>query len=190
MSTSGAALPSHGSGRFPGPALVSQRPQTPAQHLCGTKLACSCASKLRNPPGACLEAYVSAEMQLRTAATCAPVGASWVLSGVSGFRATQRYRFQPETPLRRCAELDFGFLSVATPAGMCTCYLELKLSTGAAGLVVQYLSCKTRLRCVENPQFCWKWSLEQLLLPLSWGCNDSKRGFRQNQSFSVVPKLD
>ena len=153
MSTSGAALPSHGSGRFPIPAPAPQRLQTPAQHLCGTKLACSCSSKLRNPPGACLGAYVSAEMQLRTAATCAPVGASWVLSGVSGFRATQRYRFQPETPLRRCAELDFGFLPGATPAGMHTCYLELKLRTGAAGPVSQSLSCKTLPRRVETPSF-------------------------------------
>ena len=166
MSTSGAALPSHGSGRFPGPALVSQRSQTPAQHLCGTKLACSCSSKLRNLLGASLGAYVSVEMQLRTAATCALAGASWVLSGVSGFRATQRDRFPAETPLRRCAELDFGFLPVATPAGMYTCYPKLKLSTGAAGLVAQSLSCKTLPRCVENPQFCWKWSLEQLLLTL------------------------
>jgi hypothetical protein len=102
-------------------------------------------------------------MQLRTVTTCAPAGASWVLSGVSGFRATQRYRFQTETPFRRCAELDFGFLPVATPAGMHTCYLELKLGTGAAGLVVQHLSCKTLPRRVENPQFWWKWSLEQLL---------------------------
>ena len=163
MSTSGAALPSQGSGRFPGPALASQRPQTPAQHLCGTKLACSRSSKLRNPPGACLGAYVSAEMQLRTAATCAPVGASWVLSGVSGFRATQRYRFQPETPLRRCAELDFGFLPGATPAGMHTCYLELKLSIIAAGLVAQYLSCETLPGHVWGLMFRRKRSLEQLL---------------------------
>ena len=97
--------------------------------------------------------YVSAEMQLRTITTCAPAGASWVLSGVSGFRATQRYRFQTETPLRRCAELDFGFLFVATPAGMHTCYLELKLGTGAAGLVVQHLNCKTLPRRVETPSF-------------------------------------
>jgi len=107
------------------------------------------------------------EVELRAVTTCAPAGASWVLSGVSGFRATQRYGFQTETPLRRCAELDFGFLPVATPAGMHTCYLELKLSIIAAGLVAQYLSCKTRPRCVENPQFWWKWSLEQLLLTLS-----------------------
>ena len=59
------------------------------------------------------------------------------------------------------------FSPVATPAGMHTCYLELNLSTGTAGLVVQHLSCKTLPRRVENPQFCWKWSLEQLLLTLS-----------------------
>ena len=142
MSTSGAALPSHDSGRFPGPALASQRPQTPAQHLCGTKLACSCSSKLQNPPVASLGTYVLVEVELRTITTCAPAGASWVLSGVSGFRAIQRYRFQTETPLRRCAELDFVFLPVAPPAGMHTCYPKLKLSTHAASLVAQYLSCK------------------------------------------------
>ena len=151
MSTSGAALLSHAAGRSSGPAPASQLPQTPAQHLCGTKLVCSCSSKLQNPPGASLGAYVSTETQLRTITTCAPAGASWVLSRVSGFRATQRYRFQTETPLRRCAELDFGFLPVATPAGMRTCYLELKLGTGAAGLVVQHLSCKTLPRRIENP---------------------------------------
>ena len=190
MSTSGAALPSHDSGRSPGSTPAPQRLQTPAQHLCGAKLACSCSSKLQNPPWASLGAYVSVEMQLRTITTCALAGASWVLSGVSGFRATQRYRFQTETPLRRCAELDFGFLPVATPAGMHTCYLELKLGTGTAGLVAQCLSCKTLPRRVENPQFWWKWSLEQLLLTLSWGCNCSKRGFCRNQSFLVVSKLD
>ena len=90
-----------------------------------------------------------------------------MLSGVSGFRATQRYGFQAETPLRRCAELDFGFLPVATPAGMHTCYLELKLSTGAAGFVAQYLSCKTLPVELGRLGFCRKWSLEQLLLTLS-----------------------
>lgn len=130
-------------GRFPDPAPAPQRLQTPAQHLCGTKLACSFSSKLQNPPGANLRADVSVETQLRTITTCVPAGASWVLSGVSGFRAIQRYRFQTETPLRRCAELDFGFLPVATPAGMHTCYPELQLSTHAANAVAQYLSCKT-----------------------------------------------
>ena len=52
-------------------------------------------------------------------------------------------QFQPETPLSRSAELDFGFLPVATPAGMHTCYPELQLSTHAANAVAQYLSCKT-----------------------------------------------
>ena len=85
------------------------------------------------------------EVELRTVTTCAPAGASWLLSGVSGFRATQRYRFQAETPLRRCAELDFGFLSADFLAGMHTCYLELKLSTSAAGLVAFLLSCKNLL---------------------------------------------
>ena len=74
---------------------------------------------------------------------------------------------EPETLLSRCAELDFVFLPVVAPAGMHTCYLELKLSIIAAGLVAQYLSCKTLPRCVENPQVCWKWRLEQLLLTLS-----------------------
>lgn len=154
MSTSGAVEPHcvhmlHG--RFPDPAPAPQRLQTPAQHLCGTKLACSCSSKLRNPPGQAWGAYVSVEVELRTVTTCALAGASWVLSGVSGFRATQRYQFQTETPFRRCAELDFGFLPVATPAGMHTCYLELKLRTGAAGPVSQSLSCKTLPRRIENP---------------------------------------
>ena len=166
MSTSGAVEPHcvhmlHG--RFPDPAPAPQRLQTPAQHLCGTKLVCSCSSKLRNPPVASLGAYVSAEMQLRTVTTCAPAGASWVLSGVSGFRATQRYRFQPETPLSRSAELDFGFLPGATPAGMHTCYLELKLSTGAASLVTRHLSCKTLLSRFRNPEFRQKRSLEHSL---------------------------
>ena len=76
-----------------------------------------------------------------------------MLSGVSGFGANQRHQFQTETPLSRSAELDFGFLPVATPAGMHTCYPELKLSTIAAGLTAQYLSCKTLPRCVENPSF-------------------------------------
>ena len=52
-------------------------------------------------------------------------------------------QFQPETPLSRSAELDFGFLPVATPAGMHTCYPELQLSTSAANAVAQHLSCKT-----------------------------------------------
>ena len=69
-----------------------------------------------------------------------------MLSGVSPNRlahASRNKATKPETPLRRCAELDFGFLSVATPAGMHTCYPKLKLSTSAANAVAQYLSCKT-----------------------------------------------
>ena len=50
---------------------------------------------------------------------------------------------ETETPLSRSAELDFGFLPVATPVGMHTCYLELQLSTHAAGLLAHHLSCKT-----------------------------------------------
>ena len=157
--------------------MLQGDPRGRPQHLSGRKLQLStCAApslpvavllSCKTLPGHVWKPCVLVEMQLRTAATCAPAGASWVLSGVSGFRATQRYGFQAETPLRRCAELDFGFLPVATPAGMHTCYFKLKLSTGAAGLVVQHLSCKTLPRRVENPQFCWKWSLEQLLLTLS-----------------------
>ena len=105
-------------------------------------------------------------MQLRTITTCAPAGASWVLSGVSGFGANQRYQFQTETPLRRCAELDFGFLPVATPAGMHTCYLELKLNTIAANHVAFLLSCKTFLGQAWGLTFRQKCSLEQLLLVL------------------------
>ena len=172
MSTSGAVEPHcvhmlHG--RFPDPAPAPQRLQTPAQHLCGTKLACSFSSKLQNPPGANLRADVSVETQLRTITTCVPAGASWVLSGVSGFRAIQRYRFQTETPLRRCAELDFGFLPVATPAGMHTCYLELKLSTIAANHVAFLLSCKTLLGQAWELTFRQKRSLEQLL-PVLLSC--------------------
>ena len=86
-----------------------------------------------------------------------------MLSGVSGFRATQRYRFQAETPLRRCAELDFRFLSADFLAGMHTCYLELKLSTNAANPIARHLSCKTLLRRFRNPEFRRKRRLEQLL---------------------------
>ena len=73
------------------------------------------------------------------------LGTARVLSGVSGFGATQMGQFQPETPLSRSAELDFGFLPVATPAGMHTCYPKLKLSTSAANAVAQHLSCKPLL---------------------------------------------
>ena len=135
--------------------------RTQPQHLSGYKLQLSTCAAPSLPVAVLLssetllghvwEPCVSVEVELRTVTTCALAGASWVLSGVSGFRATQRYRFQTETPFRRCAELDFGFLPVATPAGMHTCYLELKLSTGVAGLVVQHLNCKTLPRRVENP---------------------------------------
>ena len=50
---------------------------------------------------------------------------------------------KPETPLSRCAELDFGFPPHTSLVVTYICYPELKLSTGAAGLVVQHLSCKT-----------------------------------------------
>ena len=50
---------------------------------------------------------------------------------------------EPETPLRRCAELDFGFPPHASLVITYICYLQLKLSTGAANAVAQYLSCKT-----------------------------------------------
>ena len=59
---------------------------------------------------------------------------------------------EPETPLSRSAELDFGFLPVAPPAGMRICYPELKLSTGAANAVAQYLSCKTLPEMLQKPQ--------------------------------------
>ena len=74
------------------------------------------------------------------------LGAARVLSGVSpnGLARSRRNTGpKPETPFRRSAELDFGFLPVATPAGMHTCYPELQLSTSAANAVAQYLSCKT-----------------------------------------------
>ena len=35
---------------------------------------------------------------------------------------------------------------------MHTCYLELKLSTGAANAVAQYLSCKTLPEMLQKPQ--------------------------------------
>ena len=116
-------------------------------------------------PGHVWEPCVSVEVELRTVTTCAPAGASWVLSGVSGFRATQRDRFQAETPLRRCAELDFRFLSADFLAGMHTCYLELKLSTNAANPIARHLSCKTLLRRFRNPEFRRKRRLEDVL---SW----------------------
>ena len=60
---------------------------------------------------------------------------------------------EPETPLSRSAELDFGFPPHASLVVTYICYPELKLSTGAAGLVVQHLNCKTLPRRVETPSF-------------------------------------
>jgi len=96
---------------------------------------------------------------------------------------------EPETPLSRSAELDFGFPPHASLVVTYICYLELKLSTGAAGLVAQSLSCKTLPRCVENPQFCWKWSLEHALPVSPWNCKSSKRGFSQ-QANTTPGKLN
>ena len=86
---------------------------------------------------------------------------------------------EPETPLRRCAELDFAFLPVVTPADMHTCYFKLKLGIIAAGLVAQYLSCKTLLAELGRLGFCRKWSLEHVLPVSPWSCNSPKRGFSQ-----------
>ena len=84
---------------------------------------------------------------------------------------------EPETPLSRSAELDFGFPPHASLVVTYICYPELKLSTGAAGLVSQSLSCKTLLAELGRLGFCRKCSLERLLLVFSRGCNCSKRGF-------------
>ena len=153
--------------------------RTQPQHLSGYKLQLSTCAAPSLPVAVLLscetllghvwEPCVSVEVELRTVTTCALAGASWVLSGVSGFRATQRYRFQTETPLSRSAELDFGFLFVATPAGMHTCYLELKLSTIAANHVAFLLSCKTFLGQAWGLTFRQKRSLEQLL-PVLLSC--------------------
>ena len=132
------------------------------QHLSGYKLQLSTCAAPSLPvavllscetlPGHVWEPCASVEVELRTVTTCALAGASWVLSGVSGFRATQRYRFQTETPLSRSAELDFGFPHASLVATY-ICYPEFKLSIGAAGLVSQSLSCKTLPRRVETPSF-------------------------------------
>ena len=93
-------------------------------------------------------------------------GTARVLSGVSpnGLAHSSRNKApKPETPLSRSAELDFGFLPGATPVGMHTCYPKLKLSTGAANSVAQYLSCKTFPGHLGKPKFREKWSLEYLL---------------------------
>ena len=70
---------------------------------------------------------------------------------------------EPETPLSRSAELDFGFPPHASLVVTYICYPELKLSTGAAGLVAQSLSCKILLGQAWELTFRWKRSLEQLL---------------------------
>ena len=59
------------------------------------------------------------------------------------------------------------------------CYLQLKLSTGAAGLVAQSLSCKTLPTELGRLRFCRKWSLEHALPVSPWSCKSSKRGFSQ-----------
>ena len=86
---------------------------------------------------------------------------------------------KPETPFSRCAELDFGFPPHASLVVMYICYSELKLSTGAAGLVAQHLSCKTLPTELGRLRFCRKWSLEHALPVSPWSCKSSKRGFSQ-----------
>ena len=76
---------------------------------------------------------------------------------------------EPETPLIRSAELDFGFPPHASLVVTYICYPELKLSTDAAGLVSQSLSCKTlpielgRLAEVELRTCTTRFSLEHVL---------------------------
>ena len=84
---------------------------------------------------------------------------------------------EPETPLSRSAELDFGFPPHASLVVTYICYPELKLSTGAAGLVAQSLSCKTLPIELGRLGFWRKWSLEHVLPVSPWSCNCSKRGF-------------
>ena len=86
---------------------------------------------------------------------------------------------EPETPLRRCAELDFGFPPHASLVVTCICYPELKLSIRAAGLVAQSLSCKTLPTELGRLGFCRNWSLEHALPVSPWSCKSSKRGFSQ-----------
>ena len=118
----------------------------------------STTPKLQNPPGASLKPQVLPETQLRTPAIrVAPpqLGTARVLSGVSpnGLARSRRNTGpKPETPFRRSAELDFGFLPVATPAGMHTCYPELQLSTHAAGLIAHHLSCETLPESLQTPR--------------------------------------
>lgn len=86
---------------------------------------------------------------------------------------------EPETPLSRSAELDFGLPPHASLVVTYICYLELKLSTGAAGLVAQSLSCKTLPTELGRLGFWQKWSLEYALPVSPWSCKSSKRGFSQ-----------
>ena len=86
---------------------------------------------------------------------------------------------EPETPLIRSAELDFGFPPHASLVVTYICYPELKLSTGAAGLVAQSLSCKTLPIELGRLGFWRKWSLEHALPVSPWSCKSSKRGFSQ-----------
>ena len=86
---------------------------------------------------------------------------------------------EPETPLIRSAGLDFGFPPHASLVVTYICYPELKLSTGAAGLVAQSLSCKTLPTELGRLRFCRKWSLEHALPVSPWSCKSSKRGFSQ-----------
>ena len=86
---------------------------------------------------------------------------------------------ESETPLRRSAELDFGFPPHASLVVTYICYPELKLRTGAAGLVSQSLSCKTLLAELGRLGFWRKWSLEHVLPVSPWSCKSSKRGFSQ-----------
>ena len=86
---------------------------------------------------------------------------------------------EPETPLIRSAELDFGFPPHASLVVTYICYPELKLSTGAAGLVAQSLSCKTLPIELGRLGFWRKWSLEHALPVSPWSCKSSKWGFSQ-----------
>ena len=86
---------------------------------------------------------------------------------------------EPETPLIRSAELDFGFPPHASLVVTYICYPELKLSTDAAGLVSQSLSCKTLPIELGRLGFWRKWSLEHALPVSPWSCKSSKRGFSQ-----------
>ena len=86
---------------------------------------------------------------------------------------------EPETPLIRSAELDFGFPPHASLVVTYICYPELKLSTDAAGLVSQSLSCKTLPIELGRLGFWRKWSLEHALPVSPWNCKSSKRGFSQ-----------